>query len=170
MEGSKAILRNALNNGSKSVASTGLTRSAISAGLVKITDEAGRKALTGTSVAAAIGGVSRDTATANTTVQEQDYRKLAVEAKLRQEFGNELFKPGTVFTGEAHEALFAVGVDFYMVTCTSTADKCLKDPSLITTARISAEEARKSAKLLRSTVFSTIPNGAPNWRFRMHRW
>lgn len=89
----KALGSGLINNGSESGSSSGVTRSAISMGEVKITDEAGQQALTGKTVEQAVARLNRDTDNAQTAAQKQDVQamKETVEAeqKIKQAaYGN----------------------------------------------------------------------------------
>ena len=87
----KGAIGNLLNNGSNSGSSSGVTRSAVSAGKVVIADEAKQKALTGKTGNETIARLNRDTANAQTAAGRLDYQAMEKTAKAEQAIKNATF-------------------------------------------------------------------------------
>ncbi|MBA5688164.1 hemagglutinin repeat-containing protein [Rugamonas apoptosis] len=145
-EAGKALLGNAMNNGSESNSSAGTTRSAISNGVITITDGQKQLALTGHDQQATITALSRETQTANNTVQQQDYNTLALEAKTVQDAKNALFKEATAYTDQAHEVMFKKDNILYTVTCTVSREECVSDPSKVTITKVEKGDEKTAIK------------------------
>jgi filamentous hemagglutinin len=97
-EAGKALIGNLLNNGSDSSSSSGVTRSAISAGVVDITDEDQQIKLTGKTTAETVASLSRDTTTAHTTAQKQNVQSMMQTAEAERAIKQEAFKQITAVT------------------------------------------------------------------------
>jgi hypothetical protein len=79
----KAVLGNALDNAGQSGNSSGKTKSAVSAGIITITDETAQQASTGKTAAQTVASLNRDSATAHAAAKKQDVQAMqqTVEAE-----------------------------------------------------------------------------------------
>jgi filamentous hemagglutinin len=125
----KGVIGNALNNASESGSSSGQTRSAVSAGEVIITDEARQIGLTGKSAEATVASLNRDTANAQTAAQKLDVQAMKQKVLAEQTIKNGAFTAVTINTDDAYNARFKTGNPLYLVTCNTTPEACLADPS-----------------------------------------
>jgi filamentous hemagglutinin len=144
----KGVIGNALNNGSASGASSGTSYSAISAGTVSITDEGKQQVLTGQTAAETVTRLNRDTVNAQTAAQKQNVHALLETAQAEQAIKQTTFKQVTIHTDAAYTALFKNKPNFYKVTCSSSTQDCMNDPSKVTMQSIKQDEAKQNGSIL----------------------
>ncbi len=112
----KAVLSNGLNNDtSQSGSSSGQTLSAISAGIVTITNDAAQTQLTGKNAAQTVASLNRDTKNTNTVAQRQDVQAMKDKVAAEQAIKTEAFKQLTTFTDEAWKTMYKNGGQVYRV-------------------------------------------------------
>ncbi len=87
---------NLLNNATETGNSSGQTRSAVSAGVVTITNEARQQQLTGTNGQETVASRNRDTDTAQMAAQKQDVQAMKQTMEAERVIKNEAFKQITV--------------------------------------------------------------------------
>ena len=144
----KAVLGNALDNGSASSSTSGKTRSAVSGGNVVITDEAAQLAATGKTASETVAALNRDTTSSNATVQKQDVKALQEQAQFEQGIKDLAVKQLTVYTDDAYKTMFKTEAKFYRVTCGGTQEQCMSDPSLVKMQEIDSATAKRDGKVL----------------------
>jgi len=131
----KALIGNALNNASTSASSSGQTRSAISEGVVVITDDEKQKNLTGKTGEQTVASLSRDTIHANTPVQRQDVEAMRKTVEAERAIKNEAVKQITALTDESYRVMFKEKPRFYKVVCPAGVS-CTTHPEAAVTERL----------------------------------
>ncbi len=102
----KNIATNILDHAKAHDEKEGYTKSAISDGIIVLTDEAGQKALTGQNGAQAIASLNRDTATAHKGVQQIDVTKLEQIVHENREMATQLLEEGFKYSDESYKTMF----------------------------------------------------------------
>ncbi|QDL36365.1 hemagglutinin repeat-containing protein [Rhodoferax sediminis] len=102
----KALVGTALNDGKASGSSAGVTRSAVEAGNVTITDDAAQQVLTGKSAQETAISLNRDTFHAHTAVQQQDVQAMERTAQAEQAIKQAVFVEMVKFSNEAYRTTF----------------------------------------------------------------
>jgi len=126
----KALGANTLLNASESTSSSGMTRSAVSAGEVIVTNEAAQTALTGQSGPQTIASLNRDTAHAHVGVARPDLDAVQRVVNAQRAIKEEAYRAVTVFTDEAYRSRFEVKPRLFRVSCRDGAD-CVNDPKQV---------------------------------------
>ena len=102
----KAVAENLAGSANAGSSSTGATRSAVSAGTVVVTDDAGQRAATGQGSDEAVASLNRDTAASHAAAQRQDVAQLEEEVRVRQAFQQQVVRQAEQFTDEAYRVMF----------------------------------------------------------------
>ncbi|MDX1251985.1 MAG: hemagglutinin repeat-containing protein [Gammaproteobacteria bacterium] len=95
---SKAIIGNALNNSSESDSSSGKTLSAVSGGMVTITNDAAQQQRTGQTAEETIASLNRDTASAHSAAQKLDVQGMQRTVEAEQAIKQATFKEITTIS------------------------------------------------------------------------
>ncbi|MFM0291260.1 two-partner secretion domain-containing protein [Paraburkholderia megapolitana] len=102
----KAAIGNALNNGGAGDASGGVTRSAVSAGAVQITDAVRQRELTGLDASDAVAALNRDTLHAHQAASRLDVGALEAQAEAAQTIKNATVQQVFKFSDDAYKTMF----------------------------------------------------------------
>lgn len=140
---SKALVGTALNNGQASGSSAGVTRSAVQAANVTISDDAAQQALTGKTAEQTVASLNRDTANAHSAAQKQDVQAMERTAQAEQAIKQEAFKMVATFTDEAYRSRFKEQPKPIKVECPAGAN-CVTDPSKLTRSLATAEDIKNA--------------------------
>jgi filamentous hemagglutinin len=119
----KGLAGTALNNGKASSSSAGVTRSAVEASSVTITDEAAQQALTGKSAWQTLASLNRDTGNAHSAAQQQDVQAMLQTVEAERAIKQEAFRQATVVADTIYRS--AVGPKKIMLEkCDSPGQNC----------------------------------------------
>jgi filamentous hemagglutinin len=102
----KAVMGTALNGASASGSSSGQTRSAVSAGVVTITDEAAQQATTGKTGQETVASLNRDTANAQTAAVKQDAKAMQQTVEAERAIKQAAVAEAVKFSDEAYRKIF----------------------------------------------------------------
>jgi filamentous hemagglutinin len=94
----KAVAENLAGNARAGSSSTGATRSAVSAGTLVITDDAGQRAATGQRAEEAVAFLNRDTTSSHAAAQRQDVGQLEQQVRVRRAFQQQVVRQAEQFT------------------------------------------------------------------------
>jgi filamentous hemagglutinin len=111
----KAVVSNALNNADTSGNSSGQTKSAISIGLVTITNEAAQQALTGKTGEQTVAALNRDTASAHTGAAAQNVKAMEKKVEAERAITQATVAEALKFTDETYRKLFVEKHPMYEV-------------------------------------------------------
>lgn len=139
----KALVGTALNNGQASGSSAGVTRSAVQAANVTISDDAAQQALTGKTAEQTVASLNRDAANAHSAAQKQDVQTMERTAQAEQAIKQEAFKMVATFTDEAYRSRFKEQPKPIKVECPAGAN-CVTDPSKLTRSLATAEDIKNA--------------------------
>lgn len=109
----KGVIGNALNNASDSGSSSGQTRSAVSQGIVTITDQAGQQQRTGQSAEQTVVSLNRDPANAQTSAQKQDVQAMERTVAAERAIKEAVYKEAVKFTDESYRTIFIKKAEVY---------------------------------------------------------
>lgn len=139
----KTVLGNVLGTTKESASSSGVTRSAVSAGAVTITDDAKQTAQTGKTAEQTVASLNRDTANAQVAAVKQDVEAMKQTVTANQTIKQETIKIVTALTDEAYRSRFQEAPKLFKVECPAGAD-CVKDPSKLTRQLASKDDIEKA--------------------------
>lgn len=111
----KGALANSMDNASQSGGSSGQTKTAFSAGAVRITDDAAQTQLTGNTGAQTIASLNRETQNANTVAQRQDVQAMKRTVEAERAIKAEVVQQASKFTDEAYRTMFVKTHKMYEV-------------------------------------------------------
>jgi len=155
----KGVLTNIMDNASQSGSSSGQTKAAISAGTVRITDDAAQTQLTGNTGAQTIASLNRDTQNANTVAQRQDVQAMKQTVEAERAIKNEAVKQLTTLTDEAYRVMFKEVPKFYKVTCPANTN-CTTNPEKTTVQLVDKDTQTELANAPSGAVLAV--NGIDN--------
>lgn len=112
---SKTIIGNAMDKGSASDSSSGLTKTAVSEGAVVITDENKQKALTGVDAETAVAALNRDTVNAHVATRKMDIKELEQQARAEQIIKTAVTAYAFKFSDDAYRTMFVDEHPIYRV-------------------------------------------------------
>ncbi|WP_171962503.1 two-partner secretion domain-containing protein [Bordetella trematum] len=102
----KTIIGNAMDKGSASDSSSGLTKVAISEGAVLITDENKQKALPGVDAETTVAALNRDTINAHVAAQKINTKELEQQARAEQVIKTAVTAQALKFSDDAYRTMF----------------------------------------------------------------
>ncbi len=123
----KGVIGNGLNNASESGSSSGQTRSAITEGVVIITDEAKQQQLTGKTAEETVASLNRDTADAHSAAQKQDVEGMQRTAEAERAIKVATYNEAIKFSDEAYRVSFLEKARMYKVERDSEDGKVILD-------------------------------------------
>lgn len=158
----KGLVGNAVDGGAASESSEGTTRSVISPGAVRITDEVRQVARTGLTAAEALAAVSREADGAQQPVARLDPRAMLAQVQAAQTIRNEAVRTFTQFSDPAWRVMFKEPPQFYRVTCPPGAD-CTRHPELAQRERMTGTPEQVRAEIAQAPAGAVLAvNGIQN--------
>ncbi|MEY4712486.1 MAG: hypothetical protein RIS88_1936, partial [Pseudomonadota bacterium] len=104
----KTLVANMMLNAGETMSAKSQTRSVVSPGEIRVTDEVRQRALTGESGPQAVARLARDTGAAHSPVFRPDVDAMQRAVNAQRVIKQETFKAVTVFTDEAYRSRFEV--------------------------------------------------------------
>ena len=144
----KGLVGNAMLNADASGSDNGVTRTAVSAGAVTITDTELQMKESGQSAEQAVAALNRQTEGAHQAAQRQSLQAVLRDAQAQQTLQEAAFKTLTVYTDDAYRTMFKTDTKYYRVTCGTTQSDCINDPSKRVIEEINADAAKREGKIL----------------------
>ena len=112
----KGVASNLLNGAKESKSSSSNTKSAISQGVIGISDNTKQIALTGKDATTIVASVNRDTANAHTALQKIGVQEMEQSVQARQAIKQAVYQQAVKFTDESYRTMFLAAVKMYEVT------------------------------------------------------
>ncbi|PZP97128.1 MAG: hypothetical protein DI587_18275 [Variovorax paradoxus] len=144
----KGLVGNAMLGADASGSDRSLTRTAVSAGTVTITDAQQQLTITGQTVEQAVASLNRQAEDAHQTAKQQNLQAIQQEAQTKQTLQQAAFKTVIVYTDDAYTTMFKRDTKYYRVTCSTTQSDCMNDPSKRVVEEIDVDTAKREGKVL----------------------
>nr|WP_145544724.1 hemagglutinin repeat-containing protein [Variovorax boronicumulans] len=144
----KGLVGNAMLNADASGSDKGVTRTAVSAGAVTITNAELQMKATGQSAEQAVAALNRQTDGAHQAAQRQSLQAVLGDAQAQQTLQQAAFKTVTIYTDDAYKTMFTKQVRYYRVTCGGTPGECLNEPDKRVVVEINEKTAKAEGTIL----------------------
>ncbi len=158
----KGGLTNALNNAKESEDNSGETRSAISEGIITLTDEDKQRQRTGQGAEQTLASLNRDVASAHTAAEKIDAEAMEKTVEAERTIKQEAAKVALLFTDEAYRKLFIEKHPVYEVLTDDEGNTLFDEKTKAPLLRELSEEEIHDLKPGADGKISIAPNGIFN--------
>jgi filamentous hemagglutinin len=142
----KSIIGNALNNANESETSRGRTLSAVSGGVVSITNDEQQRKLIGLGAEETLGSLNRNVASTHASAQRQDVTAMKEVVEAERTIKQETIKIVSIFNDGAYRSRFKETPSFLKVVCPEGGN-CVTEPDKLKRTLVTQQEVAANISL-----------------------